>query len=252
MKKIKLGDVCNFSEKRIAVTCLDKTNYISTDNLLPNKGGITDAATLPKTSTTPAFVAGNVLLSNIRPYFKKIWYATFDGGCSADVLVLKVNESIDAKFLYYALSEVQYNRTRWRKWLWQNHYYETPSGNFKISPLDGENLCFHHRVNLNTNITQDIRTNRNNNSNILKEDKSDIRSYGCLYSKSRSGFNTRPVKSTTTEKLDSNKYDSDSNEDFTSIKQLIIDIYVQDALDFMNKNSDGKSFLMTNFQKNLK
>ena len=92
----------------------------------------------------------------------------------------------------------------------------------------------------------------NTGSNILKEDKSDIRSYGCLYSKSRSGFNTRPVKSTTTEKLDSNKYDSDSNEDFTSIKQLIIDIYVQDALDFMNKNSDGKSFLMTNFQKKSK
>ena len=105
MKKIKLGDVCQFSEDRTAVASLDETNYISTENLLPNKGGITDAATLPKTSTTPAFVAGNVLLSNIRPYFKKIWYATFDGGCSADVLILKVNKCIDAKFLYYALSE---------------------------------------------------------------------------------------------------------------------------------------------------
>ena len=105
MKKIKLGDVCQFSEDRTAVASLNETNYISTENLLPNKGGITDAATLPKTSTTPAFVAGNVLLSNIRPYFKKIWYATFDGGCSADVLILKVNKCIDAKFLYYALSE---------------------------------------------------------------------------------------------------------------------------------------------------
>lgn len=105
MKKIKLGDVCQFSEDRTAVASLDKTNYISTENLLPDRNGIIDAATLPKTSTTPEFVAGNVLLSNIRPYFKKIWYATFDGGCSADVLVLKVNESIDAKFLYYALSE---------------------------------------------------------------------------------------------------------------------------------------------------
>lgn len=105
MKKIKLGDVCQFSEDRTAVASLNKKNYISTENLLPDRNGIIDATTLTKTSTTPAFIAGNVLLSNIRPYFKKIWYATFDGGCSADVLVLKVNESIDAKFLYYALSE---------------------------------------------------------------------------------------------------------------------------------------------------
>lgn len=130
--------------------------------------------------------------------------------------------------------------------------YETPSGNFKISPLDGKNLCFHHRINLNTNITQNIQTSRNNNFYILKEDKSDIRSYGCLYSKSRSGFNTRPVKSTTTEKLDSNKYDSDSNEDFTSIKQLIIDVYTQDTDDYYQENSNGKSMSMHDFQKKSK
>lgn len=130
--------------------------------------------------------------------------------------------------------------------------YETPTGNFRISPLNDENLCFHCRLNLETNAEDIIRTNRNNNPDTLKKDKSDIRSYGCLYSKSRSGFKTKPVKSTTTEKLDSNKYDSDSNEDFTSIKQLIIDIYVQDALDFMNKNSDGKSLPMPNFQEKSK
>ena len=105
MKKVKLSDVCNFSEDRTSVASLNETRYISTENLLPNRGGITDAVTLPKTSSTPAFVAGNILISNIRPYFKKIWYATFDGGCSADVLVFKADENIDAKFLYYVLSE---------------------------------------------------------------------------------------------------------------------------------------------------
>lgn len=105
MKKIKLSDVCTFSEEKISVACLDKMNYISTDNLLPNKGGIAKADTLPKIATTSSFVAGDILISNIRPYFKKIWYATFNGGCSADVLVLKANEKINSKFLYYALSE---------------------------------------------------------------------------------------------------------------------------------------------------
>ena len=46
MKKIKLGDVCKFSEERISVANLNETNYISTDNLLPNKGGIIDSTTL--------------------------------------------------------------------------------------------------------------------------------------------------------------------------------------------------------------
>ena len=105
MEKIRLGDVCKFSEEKIAVANLNETNYISTENLLPNKGGIVPAATLPKTLTTRAFCAGDILISNIRPYFKKIWYATFDGGCSADILVLKAAENIDQKFLYYVLSE---------------------------------------------------------------------------------------------------------------------------------------------------
>lgn len=127
--------------------------------------------------------------------------------------------------------------------------YETSEGNFRISPLNGENLCFHRRVNLKTNVEEIIRRDRVNNPDALKKDTSDIRSYGCLYSKSRSGFNTKPVKSTTTEKLDSNKYDSDSNEDFTSIKQLIIDIHAQDTDDYYQENSNGKSMSMSDFQK---
>lgn len=131
--------------------------------------------------------------------------------------------------------------------------YETVTGKFRISPLDGEeNLCFHRRINLETNAVETIRRDRANNPDALKMDKSDIRAYGCLYSKSRSGFNTRPVKSTTTEKLDSSKYDSDSNEDFTSIKQLIVDVHTQDTYDYFQKNSNGESISMSDFQKNSK
>ena len=45
-----------------------------------------------------------ILVSNIRPYFKKIWQATFDGGCSNDVLVFVANGNVDNDFLYYALA----------------------------------------------------------------------------------------------------------------------------------------------------
>ncbi|PIP10079.1 MAG: restriction endonuclease [Sulfurimonas sp. CG08_land_8_20_14_0_20_36_33] len=51
----------------------------------------------------PAYVKGNILIGNIRPYLKKIWFADKDGGCSADVLVIDVNDDFDSKFVYYAL-----------------------------------------------------------------------------------------------------------------------------------------------------
>lgn len=48
----------------------------------------------------------DVLISNIRPYLKKIWYAPHNGGCSADVLVFRSNneDKLNSKYLYYTLS----------------------------------------------------------------------------------------------------------------------------------------------------
>lgn len=102
---VKLSDVCYFSSDKIEVSNLSLDNYVSTENMLSNKSGICRAANLPNTSLTVAFNFGDILLSNIRPYFKKIWLANFNGGCSNDVLVLKAKESIDTKFLYYILSD---------------------------------------------------------------------------------------------------------------------------------------------------
>ena len=51
-----------------------------------------------------AFSCGNILLSNIRPYLKKVWKATFNGGCSSDVFVLQANSNIDADYLHYVVA----------------------------------------------------------------------------------------------------------------------------------------------------
>lgn len=103
-QQVKLGDVCNFSSEKIEVSKLSLNNYISTENMLPNKAGVCCSANLPNTFHAVAFHVGNILVSNIRPYFKKIWYADFNGGCSNDVLVFQANENIDKSFLYYVLS----------------------------------------------------------------------------------------------------------------------------------------------------
>lgn len=72
--------------------------------MLPNKGGITGASSLPAIPLTQEYKKGDVLVSNIRPYFKKIWRAKYDGGCSNDVLVFQGNSNIDRDFLYYVLA----------------------------------------------------------------------------------------------------------------------------------------------------
>ena len=102
--KYRLEDICSFRKEKVEVSSLTLENYISTENVLPNKAGITKATSLPKCNTTQRFECGDVLVSNIRPYFKKIWKAKFNGGCSNDVLVFSAKKGFDSEFLYYVLS----------------------------------------------------------------------------------------------------------------------------------------------------
>lgn len=104
----RLGDICTFGKEKTEVTSLTNETYISTENMLPNRGGITKAATLPTGDFTPSFEADDTLVSNIRPYFKKIWKATFAGGCSADVLVFKANKNVSKDYLYYLLANDEF------------------------------------------------------------------------------------------------------------------------------------------------
>ena len=102
--EVKLSELCSYRQERVAVDELTVENYISTANMLPNKGGIEPTESLPSSSTANRYYAGDVLISNIRPYFKKAWYATTDGGCSSDVLVLRAKEGVHPEFLYYLLT----------------------------------------------------------------------------------------------------------------------------------------------------
>ena len=71
---------------------------------MPNKGGIVDAGALPSAQYTQQYIKDDILVSNIRPYFKKIWMADDDGGCSNDVLVFRADRGCDSTFLYYILA----------------------------------------------------------------------------------------------------------------------------------------------------
>lgn len=104
MNLIKLDRAAKYSEERISSSEAILEEFITTDNMLPNKQGVVKAGNLPpQGGIMPAYKKGNILVGNIRPYLKKIWLADKNGGCSADVLVFKAKEGYDPRYLYYAL-----------------------------------------------------------------------------------------------------------------------------------------------------
>ena len=94
----------NFSTTRVNSSELNEDNYVSTENMLQDYQGIVEAKSVPEDVNVISFSCGNILISNIRPYLKKVWKATFNGGCSSDVFVLKANDNIESDYLHYVIA----------------------------------------------------------------------------------------------------------------------------------------------------
>ena len=103
-EKCTLEDVINFSTTRVNSSELNKDNYVSTENMLQDYQGIVKAKSVPEDVNVVSFSCGDILISNIRPYLKKVWKATFNGGCSSDVFVLKANDNIESNYLHYVIA----------------------------------------------------------------------------------------------------------------------------------------------------
>lgn len=108
VRYVELASVAGYSDTRVDATSLDGTTFVGVDNLLSNKAGRVDANYAPNTSRLTAYEPGDILLGNIRPYLKKVWLATNSGGCSGDVLAVRINKTARAslvpEFLYYILA----------------------------------------------------------------------------------------------------------------------------------------------------
>lgn len=100
-----LNEIVHYSKNRVKISALDISNYISTENMLADRKGVVEASNLPTSNTVTEFRVGDVLISNIRPYFKKIWRPTFNGGCSNDILCFVANNKDEETYLYYILEQ---------------------------------------------------------------------------------------------------------------------------------------------------
>lgn len=107
-KDVVLGDIANYAKDKVSLDEITIYNYISTENMLPNKGGVSESSGLPNSKTVSKYECGDILISNIRPYFKKIWHADKMGGASNDVLIFKVNNKINNKYLFYCLNQDEF------------------------------------------------------------------------------------------------------------------------------------------------
>lgn len=98
-----LSDICSYSTDKVAVSELNVRTYFSTENMLSGKAGSTEAISLPTTSQTTACHKGDTLISNIRPYFKKIVYCEDKCGCSTDVLCFTPSQPCYSAYLFSTL-----------------------------------------------------------------------------------------------------------------------------------------------------
>jgi len=101
-----LGNIVNLGNNKIDISKITKGNYVSTENLLTDRKGIINATSLPTIPKVNKFQIGDTLFSNIRTYFKKVWFSDKIGGSSNDVIIFstKNENSLAKKFLFYLIS----------------------------------------------------------------------------------------------------------------------------------------------------
>lgn len=103
-KEYKLGDIADVVSERVSISKATLDNYISTENMINDFGGVTKTEKLPIATSANSFNQNDILFSNIRTYFKKVWLSKFNGTVSPDVLVFRARENkCISAHLYYSL-----------------------------------------------------------------------------------------------------------------------------------------------------
>lgn len=104
-----LKQICSYSNERISISDMSVADYISTDNLLQNCEGAKSYDGVPNINSAVKYEKGDILLSNIRPYLKKIWFADKNGGCSPDVLVIRIySQEYLPEYVYHAIARQKF------------------------------------------------------------------------------------------------------------------------------------------------
>ena len=170
---MKLNDIAEFVTDKISSSSISLDRYVTTDSLLQNRRGREIAQNLPPVPCALThYKQGDVMVANIRPYLKKVWYADSEGGCSSDVLVFRAKNGHCPPFLYtvlmqdaffdYAMSGAKGSKMP-RGDKDQIMRYELPT----FTPMEEENIG-----NMMVDIMSKININRQINDNLPLLDRS--------------------------------------------------------------------------------
>jgi type I restriction enzyme S subunit len=103
-----IDSICELSPEKRGIQELNIYNFISTENILPNLEGVIPSGSMPTSGKVNAFQPGDILFSNIRTYFRKVWYAQIAGGCSNDVIVFRAKTGVHSRYLYYIIANMHF------------------------------------------------------------------------------------------------------------------------------------------------
>ena len=108
--KYQLSGIAGYSSQKISVEKLTVFNYVGVDNLLKDKYGKEDSKYVPQEGNFTKFTKDSILIGNIRPYLRKIWYADTIGGTNGDVLAIYVQEKniVKSRYLYHVLADERF------------------------------------------------------------------------------------------------------------------------------------------------
>lgn len=98
-----LSSIAPYTNKRIDIAIISVTSYITTDNMLQNFEGVCNYDNELQSGNVTEYKRGDILMSNIRPYLKKLWLADCEGGCNPDVLVFRPISDVMPEFVYYLM-----------------------------------------------------------------------------------------------------------------------------------------------------
>jgi type I restriction enzyme M protein len=100
-----LNKIAPYVDETVKIEEISLDTYVTTDNMLQNKLGIIPFIGTPNITSVTKYKEDDILMSNIRPYLKKIWLADREGGCSKDVLAFRISDKslYLPKFIYYMM-----------------------------------------------------------------------------------------------------------------------------------------------------
>ena len=104
---VTVDDVLDMPTKTTSTTSFLSKYYVGTENMYSLKKGIAPHLGRLPYMQVREYQINDILVSNIRPYLKKIWLANRHGGCSSDVIVFRVKDTeiYSSAYIYTVLSD---------------------------------------------------------------------------------------------------------------------------------------------------